>query len=113
MTQGASAMSLHLVQLKHPNHGRRIARVGGEQLRLLKRYDSVYSLALDAIQEKTSLTEKVESSLSADLLPYEPIYRGTADWRLLPAIDHPHEESRCLVSGTGLTHKSSAMTRQA
>lgn len=33
--------------------------------------------------------------------------------RFLPAIDHPTEPARCLVSGTGLTHRRSVDTRQA
>jgi hypothetical protein len=31
----------------------------------------------------------------------------------MPAYDHPDEPARCLVSGTGLTHKASAENRQA
>jgi hypothetical protein len=32
---------------------------------------------------------------------------------LLPAIDHPEEPARCLISGTGLTHLGSARDRQS
>jgi hypothetical protein len=32
---------------------------------------------------------------------------------LLPAIDHPEEPARCLISGTGLTHLGSARGRQS
>lgn len=46
-------------------------------------------------------------------MDYEAIYRGDSDWRLLPAFDHPDEPARCLVTGTGLTHKTSAANRQA
>jgi hypothetical protein len=45
-------------------------------------------------------------------LPYEPIYRLESDWRLLTPWTHP-EPARCLVTGTGLTHKRSADNRQA
>jgi hypothetical protein len=31
----------------------------------------------------------------------------------MPAFDHPHEPARCLVTGTGLTHRASAENRQA
>jgi hypothetical protein len=44
---------------------------------------------------------------------YEAVYVGKSAWRLLPAFDHPDEPARCLVTGTGLTHKKSAATRQA
>ena len=46
------------------------------------------------------------------MLEYDPIYRGQSEWRVLPPIDHPAEPSRCLVSGTGLTHLGSARDRQ-
>ena len=46
-------------------------------------------------------------------LDYEAVYRGESPWRLLPPIDHPAEPTRCLVSGTGLTHLGSARNRQA
>src|SRR5439155_9215735 len=45
-------------------------------------------------------------------LDYDPIYRLESAWRLLPPFTHP-EPSRCLVTGTGLTHKASADNRQA
>ena len=47
------------------------------------------------------------------MLDYDPIYRGQSEWRILPAIDHPDEPARCLVSGTGLTHLGSARNRQS
>ena len=31
----------------------------------------------------------------------------------LPSFDHPQERARCLVSGTGLTHRKSAQTRNS
>ena len=45
-------------------------------------------------------------------LDYNIIYGGFADWRVLPAIDHPVEPARCSISGTGLTHLGSASDRQ-
>src|SRR5437762_2094666 len=106
-------MPLRLVQLKHPGDGRRVALVEGDHLRLLARFDSIYSLADTALRERTGLAAMVQGNLSNQRLDYDPVYRLQSEWRLLPALDHPHEESRCLVSGTGLTHKSSALTRQA
>lgn len=44
-------------------------------------------------------------------LPYDAIYALTSEWRILPAFDHPVEPARCLVAGTGLTHKASAAQR--
>src|SRR5439155_19824131 len=36
-----------------------------------------------------------------------------SNWKLLAAFDHPVEGSRCLITGTGLTHKASAENRQS
>jgi hypothetical protein len=41
------------------------------------------------------------------------VYWEDSPWRLLAPIDHPQEPTRCLVSGTGLTHLGSARDRQA
>ena len=54
----------------------------------------------------------VHRRLSDELLDYDPIYEGKSEWHILPAIDHPEEPSRTLISGTGLTHLGSARGRQ-
>jgi hypothetical protein len=51
--------------------------------------------------------------VNGETVDHEPIYVGRWPWRLLPPIDHPHDPSRCLVSGTGLTHRGSATDRNA
>jgi hypothetical protein len=78
----------------------------------LLRYDSVYALANAAIDSATPLAQAATAALSEEVLDYDPIYSGDSPWRILPAIDHP-EPSRCLVSGTGLSHIRSAANRQA
>ena len=45
-------MTLRLVQLRHPQEGRRIALVEGDRLSLLQRFDSIYSLASSALLER-------------------------------------------------------------
>src|SRR5262249_50414176 len=50
---------------------------------------------------------------SGDLLDYDEVYAGQSPWRILPAVDHPVEPARCMVSGTGLSHTASARNRQA
>jgi hypothetical protein len=104
--------SVHLVQLIHPQFRRRVALVKEPSLLLLKDVVSVYELALAAIEEKKSLGEYCQSIVSDALLDYDEIYNGTSAWKLLPAFDHPHSPFGCLVSGTGLTHKNSALNRQ-
>ncbi len=46
-------------------------------------------------------------------MAYDAIYQGRSEWKILPAADFPQEPSRCLISGTGLTHRKSAQNRQA
>ncbi len=87
--------------------------VQDEELRLIDSYRSVYDLANAALANRQPLAKMVSAGLSARRLDYDSIYRGESDWRLLPAFDHPDEPARCLVTGTGLTHKASAQNRQA
>jgi hypothetical protein len=91
---------MRLVQLIRSNGDRRAAVVEGDSLRLLN-----HRSVLDAIRDGLSTD-------SAATVPYDPIYLGQSDWRLLPPIDHP-EPARLLVSGTGLTHLQSAANRDA
>jgi hypothetical protein len=82
-------------------------------LRLLDDCSSVYELAWLALQDNLSLTQALKQHISATLLDYEEIYAGRSAWKILPAADFPSEPARCLVSGTGLTHKASAKNRDA
>jgi hypothetical protein len=80
--------------------------VDGETIRLIKA-DSVYSLAWEAACSGVRLADVVNGRLTDEQVKSEG-----EGWRWLPCIDHP-EPARCLVSGTGLTHESSAKNRQA
>ncbi len=102
-----------LVQLSHPKHGRQVAVVEENGLRLLRGHDSIYRLAQASITANKSLEQTVNTSLGFELLDYDTVHSLKSDWHLLPAFDHPEEPARCLVSGTGLTHKASAENRQA
>jgi hypothetical protein len=102
---------MRLVQLSGPD-GRRVALVDGERLRL-SAYPSVHALATAALDEDIPLADAVHRSLTDDRLDYTPIYAGESPWRILPAVDHPAEPARSMVSGTGLTHNRSAANRQA
>lgn len=101
-----------LVQIQNGST-RAVALVEEPRLRLLDGVKSIFKLAQDAVALKVSLTALVQSKATGEFLDYDPIYAGKSDWRLLPPIDHPTEPSRCLVSGTGLTHLGSAKNRQA
>ena len=102
---------MRLVQLAGPK-GRRVARVEEPKLRLLQ-CESIYDLALDCLRSGIALAETIEQRASAELLDYDQIHSGESEWRLKPSIDFPAEPARCLVSGTGLTHKVSAQNRDA
>jgi hypothetical protein len=98
-----------LVQLQSGSV-RRVARVDEPSLRVLADTPSVVALANEAIRRRVPLTKLVDERVSSDVLDYDAIYSAASPWRLLVPIDHP-EPSRCLVSGTGLTHYGSAASR--
>jgi hypothetical protein len=105
--------TIRLVQIIHANQGRKLAVVKESELILLEETDSVYDLALRAIHNHQALAQLISSLLSNESISYEEVYQGRSAWKLLPSFDHPSNPYACLVSGTGLTHKSSAMNRQA
>lgn len=106
---------LSLVQLKADAGGdRAVAMVSnGTQLRLLPGVRSIYDLAQLACYDDIRLSELSLARATGDSLDYDAVYEGRHGWKLLPAFDHPDEPARCLVTGTGLTHKASAENRQA
>jgi hypothetical protein len=71
-------------------------------------------LAQEAIRAGSGIVEVINRASDVHApLEYDSIYDGRSPWRLLPPMDHPEERNRCLVSGTGLTHKASAENRNA
>ncbi|MBN8730643.1 MAG: GguC protein [Acidobacteria bacterium] len=102
-----------LVQLRHPRHGRAAALVIGAELRLLPQFDSIYSLAASALTRGLPLSHAVHQAATGEALSYDAVHSGASPWRLLPAMDHPTEPARCMVAGTGLTHRQSAANRNA
>src|SRR5215831_17128229 len=101
-----------LVQLQGPS-GRRIAVVEEPNLRLLDGFSTIYELASDCLQSAVPLETAIESRKSSALVTYDDVYNGGSSWRLKASADQPAEPSRCLVSGTGLTHQASAKNRDA
>jgi hypothetical protein len=101
-----------LVQIQN-GATRAVALVEEPRARLLDGVKSIYQLAQEAVDSKISLVTLVQKKATENFLDYDSIYDGSSDWKLLPPIDHPVEPSRCLVSGTGLTHLGSAKNRQA
>jgi hypothetical protein len=105
---------VRIVQVRRQGE-RRVAIVDGSRLRLLEGEGSatVYTLANRAIAQREPLTAIVEKRCGDQTLDYDSVYEGASEWRLLPSFDHPDDTSRCMVSGTGLTHKASAEHRSA
>jgi hypothetical protein len=92
---------------------RPVALVEKQHLRLLDGCRSVYELAQLAIENREMLSGLVRRKKTSEQLDYDAVYNGASEWRLLSPIDHPDEASRCLISGTGLTHLGSAQGRQS
>jgi len=103
---------MRLIQLAEREQ-RRVGLVEDARIRLLGTYHAIFDLADRALASGTALADLVTRGLSGEVLDYDEIYAGKSAWRILPAIDHPVEPARCMVSGTGLSHTGSAKNRQA
>ncbi len=105
---------MRLIQLQRLGE-RRVAAIEDRELRLLDEgaCRSIYELATKAVNDSETLTASAEKAYTSDVLDYDAIYDGLSEWRILPSFDHPLECARCMVSGTGLTHKASAENRAA
>jgi hypothetical protein len=97
---------VRLVQLDWGGE-RRVARVDGSELHLLREPESTYALARRAIESGLTLAEAVERNTSSERADYAQVL---AERRLYPPLDHA-DPAQLLVSGTGLTHLGSAETR--
>jgi len=100
-----------LVQLINTKKERKVAVVQEPFLILMNEVDSVYHLVLKVIDSDKNIHSIIEDSLSNEKIEYDPVYNGTSEWKLLPSFDNPDSASNCIVSGTGLTHHSSALNR--
>lgn len=104
---------MRLVQLIDENERRHVGVVEEPHIRLLTGLDSVYRMAILALEQERSLREVVADIAFGQTLEYDTLYSGVPEWRLLPCFDHPDEPARCLVSGTGLTHRKGAENRDS
>lgn len=103
---------IRLVQLIDRQQQRCIALVQEPSLIVLDHFTSVHQLALQAIRTKKNIREIINDNLSSEIFDYDTIYNDENGWKLLPSFDHPGGPFGCVVSGTGLTHKNSALNRQ-
>lgn len=104
---------MRLVQLKNVIGERLVALVAEPNLQIIQGFGSVYELALEAIKLKVTLPDLINLSVTSNRLIYDEVYNGHSEWALLPAFDHPADVNLCMVAGTGLTHRQSALNRQA
>jgi hypothetical protein len=102
---------MRLIQLNGPT-GRRSGMVDGDRIRLLRSFHTVYSLVQGALATGASLVQGAGDDTGDEILEYDEVYGGGAEWKILTPIDHP-EPARCIVSGTGLSHMRSASNRQS
>lgn len=102
---------MHLVQIIHPEKGRKIAKVEEPYLVLIKNISSVYQLAIWALDSEKSIHDIIANNISDERIEYDAVYNGKSEWKLLPSFDNPDTPANCIVSGTGLTHHSSALNR--
>jgi len=90
-----------LVQLTHPDEGRRVALVDGAKLRLLSTYRSVYGFAKVALEMGWRLRDLLSTDLSGIVLDYDELHQLKSPWRFRASFDHDEEPARCLVSAAG------------
>src|ERR1041385_5632407 len=95
-----------LVQIIHPDYGRRVALVNGDELHLLSTYRTVYAFAMAAIETELKLRDLLSTDLSGIVLAYGEVYALRSDWRFLPSFDHPQHTACCLVSGCANAHNA-------
>lgn len=93
---------MRLVQYLDPQGPRVVAKVAdAKTLVPLTGTDSVYALAHRAVAEGTTIAALAEEFARGAPISYADV---VADGRLLTPLDHPVDEARCWVTGTGLTH---------
>ncbi len=103
---------MRIIQLKHPEFGRKTALIIEPKLVFINQFESVFSVVQAALANNQTLAECIQNNLSSEHIDYDAVYEGKSNWTILPVIDHPLGHEHCMVSGTGLTHKASAENRQ-
>src|SRR5258708_23422238 len=101
-----------LLQLQRGSE-RRVALLEEPRVLLLEGASSIVALVQQVIESEETLSALARRKATGEALQYDPIYLGESEWRLLPAMDHPEEPSRCLVSGPGLPPLRSASNPDA
>ncbi|MCU0869834.1 MAG: FAH family protein [Burkholderiales bacterium] len=101
---------MRLLQFTAPDGARRVGIVhDADRVETLDGVDRMRTLALDAARRGHTLAAAADARRSGASVDYAAL---RADGRVLPPLDHP-EPTRCLVTGTGLSHLGSAAARDA
>ena len=100
---------MRLVQLHTKNNNKAVANVLGAKLQLVSNFETVYELAIQAIDTNKTLAQIVNENLSDELVDYQEVIESG---RLLTPLCHP-DPAHFWITGTGLTHAGSAQTRDA
>lgn len=98
---------MRIIQFVNKHGARSVGIVNGRSIDVIADVASTRELALRAIAEGNSLERQSQLLRSRDQEDYEAILN---DQRILVPLDH-EDPAHCLISGTGLTHLSSANTR--
>jgi hypothetical protein len=96
--------STRIVQIIHPEYGRRIALVREGELHLLSTYRTAYHFATAAIEIGSPLRELLSEDLSGIVLDYDEVHALRSGWAFLPSFDHPRQLASCIVSGCANAH---------
>jgi hypothetical protein len=103
---------MRLVQLIDNQQNNYITLVEEPNLILINNFETVYDLAVSAIENGLKISQIVEENKSDICLNYDEIYFGKSKYKIGLPIFHPIDPRFCMVAGTGLTHKASAENRQ-
>jgi hypothetical protein len=101
-------MALRLIQLQTPHKRRLVAALeDGRRAVVLDGVESVYALAMNAIEAGISLADAASRRRTKEIIMLGDAANGL---RLLAPIDHP-DPAHLHLTGTGLTHLGSAEGR--
>ena len=102
-----------LVQIIHPEYGRRIALVRERELHLLSTHRTAYHFATAALEIGAPMRELISEDLAGIVLDYDEVHRLKSGWSFLPSFDHPRDLSRCVVTGCANAHTGTREGRPA
>lgn len=100
---------MNLIQFRDGNGARAVGTIEAGTARRVNGAETVYGLAMEAIEAEIGLAVLVERKGFGNTLDTAAIL---AEGRMLAPIDHP-DPAHLYVTGTGLTHLGSAATRDA